>query len=112
MSLSQPQSTRALSRHSSAVSVVSTVVDADDAALGLSDCVESDDANEKQTVTLKHFAHDTNRRTRRKFTHEQLAELESLYHTCSHPTRDQREELAKRHELLVNQLVISVNCGS
>ncbi|KIP01192.1 hypothetical protein PHLGIDRAFT_17374 [Phlebiopsis gigantea 11061_1 CR5-6] len=37
----------------------------------------------------------TIRRTRIRFTHNQLAMLESLYHQTSHPTPQQREALAK-----------------
>ncbi|TFK56439.1 homeobox-domain-containing protein [Heliocybe sulcata] len=37
---------------------------------------------------------DSARRTRKRFTQEQLTRLEQLFHQCSHPTRQQREALA------------------
>ena len=39
------------------------------------------------------------RRTRRRITAAQLVELEELYYRFSHPTRDQRDSLAKRIQM-------------
>jgi hypothetical protein len=41
------------------------------------------------------------RRTRQKFTHEQVADLEALFHAHSHPSREHREGLANKHDLWV-----------
>lgn len=38
---------------------------------------------------------DAPRRTRKRFSSTQLMMLEHLYHQTSHPTREQREMLAK-----------------
>ncbi|KAI0673892.1 hypothetical protein C8Q78DRAFT_1137134 [Trametes maxima] len=42
---------------------------------------------------------DGPKRTRKRFTTMQLMMLEHLYHKASHPTRDQREQLAKDAEI-------------
>lgn len=39
------------------------------------------------------------RRTRKRFTSMQLMVLEHLYHKASHPTREQREQVAKEAEM-------------
>ena len=41
------------------------------------------------------------RRTRKRFTSTQLMMLEHLYHQTSHPTREQRETLAKEAAMYV-----------
>ena len=41
------------------------------------------------------------KRTRKRFTGAQLVMLEDLFHTCSHPTREQREALAQKAGLYV-----------
>ena len=46
------------------------------------------------------------RRTRKRFTSTQLMMLEHLYHQTSHPTREQREALAKEAAMCV----ASVSC--
>ena len=42
------------------------------------------------------------RRTRKRFTSTQLMMLEHLYHQTSHPTREQREALAREAAMYVN----------
>jgi hypothetical protein len=39
------------------------------------------------------------KRTRRRFTTAQLTMLEQLYHRVSHPTREQREEVAREADM-------------
>jgi Homeodomain len=39
------------------------------------------------------------RRTRKRITAAQLVQLEELYYRSSHPTRDQRDALAKRIQM-------------
>ena len=39
------------------------------------------------------------RRTRKRITPAQLVQLEQLYYQSSHPTRDQRDVLAKRIQM-------------
>ncbi|EPQ60089.1 homeobox-domain-containing protein [Gloeophyllum trabeum ATCC 11539] len=46
------------------------------------------------------------RRTRKRFTHEQLAMLEQLFHQCSHPTRQQREALADQAGMEIRSVTI------
>lgn len=47
------------------------------------------------------------RRTRKRITAAQLAQLEELYYRSSHPTRDQRDTLAKRIQMCVFTLAHS-----
>ncbi|KAI8981340.1 hypothetical protein BD414DRAFT_419864, partial [Trametes punicea] len=46
------------------------------------------------------------RRTRKRFTSQQLMMLEHLYHQASHPTREQREQLAKDAEIDVRSVTV------
>ena len=41
------------------------------------------------------------KRTRKRFTQAQIVKLEQLFHETSHPTREQRENLANECELYV-----------
>lgn len=43
------------------------------------------------------------RRTRKRFTSTQLMMLEHLYHQTSHPTREQREALAREASMYVTR---------
>ncbi|KZT27516.1 homeobox-domain-containing protein [Neolentinus lepideus HHB14362 ss-1] len=49
---------------------------------------------------------ESTRRTRKRFTHEQLAMLEQLFHKCSHPTRQQREALADQAGMQIRSVTI------
>jgi hypothetical protein len=51
---------------------------------------------------------ETLRRTRKRFTSTQLMMLEHLYHQTSHPTREQRETLAKEATMCVDVVVVVV----
>ncbi|KAI0326756.1 hypothetical protein GY45DRAFT_1328517 [Cubamyces sp. BRFM 1775] len=46
------------------------------------------------------------KRTRKRFTNLQLMMLEHLYHKVSHPTREQREQLAKDAEIDVRSVTV------
>ena len=41
------------------------------------------------------------KRTRKRFTQAQIVKLEQLFHETSHPTREQRENLANECDLYV-----------
>lgn len=41
------------------------------------------------------------KRTRKRFSHDQLIVLEQAYHSSSHPTREEREDIARRAEMCV-----------
>ncbi|KAI9066507.1 hypothetical protein FKP32DRAFT_1673841 [Trametes sanguinea] len=49
---------------------------------------------------------DGPKRTRKRFTTLQLMMLEHLYHKASHPTREQREQLAKDAEIDVRSVTV------
>ncbi|KAI0370451.1 hypothetical protein BV20DRAFT_966724 [Pilatotrama ljubarskyi] len=49
---------------------------------------------------------DGPKRTRKRFTTMQLMMLEHLYHKASHPTREQREQLAKDAEIDVRSVTV------
>ncbi|KAI0354722.1 hypothetical protein OH77DRAFT_1590471 [Trametes cingulata] len=49
---------------------------------------------------------DGPKRTRKRFTSIQLMMLEHLYHKASHPTREQREQLAKEAEIDVRSVTV------
>ncbi|GBE77364.1 homeobox-domain-containing protein [Sparassis crispa] len=49
---------------------------------------------------------DVIRRTRKRFTNVQLMMLEHLYHETSHPTREQREGLARSAELETRSVTV------
>ena len=67
-----------LSRSSSLSSIASTPMAADDGT---------------DTPTIK------TKRTRKRFSPEQLIILETAYRVTSHPSRDEREVIAKKTEL-------------
>ncbi|KAJ7182670.1 homeodomain transcription factor [Mycena crocata] len=48
----------------------------------------------------------TSRRTRKRFTNTQLTMLENLFHQCSHPSREQRETVAKTANMEVKSVTI------
>jgi hypothetical protein len=47
------------------------------------------------TVCLNNVNPTTSRRTRKRFTNVQLMMLENLFHQNSHPSREDREAVAK-----------------
>ena len=51
------------------------------------------------------------KRTRKRFSQEQLIVLEQAYHKSTHPTREEREEIAKQADMFVfpNYLLCSVD---
>ena len=63
------------------------------------------------------------KRTRKRFTQAQIVKLEQLFHETSHPTRDQRENLANECDLyvillstpldlaIVNSRLLITRCG-
>jgi hypothetical protein len=46
----------------------------------------------------------TTRRTRKRFTNAQLMMLEQLFHQNSHPSREQRESVARSANMFVSRL--------
>ncbi|KAK7695239.1 hypothetical protein QCA50_002429 [Cerrena zonata] len=46
------------------------------------------------------------KRTRKRFSGAQLVMLEDLFHTCSHPTREQRESLARKAGLELRSVTV------
>ncbi|EJD03516.1 homeobox-domain-containing protein [Fomitiporia mediterranea MF3/22] len=46
------------------------------------------------------------KRTRKRFSQDQLVVLEQAYHKSSHPTRDEREEIAKQTDMSVKSVTI------
>jgi len=49
----------------------------------------------EDTVCLSNANSATSRRTRKRFTKQQLVMLEDLFHRNSHPSREDREAVAK-----------------
>lgn len=52
------------------------------------------------------------RRTRKRFTQEQLTMLESLYYQTQHPSRVQRDDVARRGNMYValpRRLILKIN---
>ena len=49
------------------------------------------------------------KRTRKRFTGSQLAQLEELFHRASHPSREQRESLAQELDLYETPLPPSLS---
>ena len=66
-------------------------------SVGSDDSARGTDAN--TNLNAEHPLDGTVRRTRKRFTSLQLMMLERLYHNASHPTREQREEVAKDAEM-------------
>ena len=51
------------------------------------------------------------KRTRRRFTTAQLTLLEQLYHRSSHPTREQREQLAAIYDIVLPLSLAGLGSG-
>ena len=45
------------------------------------------------------------KRTRKRFSQEQLILLEHAYHKASHPTREEREEIARQADMYVVRFI-------
>jgi len=79
----------------------STMSRADALTVSRSSSSSSLDLPERLTLTPTSFNIAEGRRTRKRITAAQLAQLEDLYRQSSHPTRDQRDALAKRIQMYV-----------
>ncbi|KXN85742.1 Homeobox protein Hox-A2 [Leucoagaricus sp. SymC.cos] len=64
-------------------------------------CTTSDD-----TVCLNNVNPTTSRRTRKRFTNVQLMMLENLFHQNSHPSREDREAVAKAGGMEIKSVTI------
>jgi hypothetical protein len=60
-----------------------------------SDVVSSYETTDSVDMNLEPPTPPIRQRRRQRFTSEQLMMLEQLFHETSHPTREQRERLAK-----------------
>ena len=66
-------------------------------SVGSDDSVSGGDAHNSHSPDLN--GDGIAKRTRKRFTSVQLIMLEHLYRKASHPTREQREEVAKQADM-------------
>ncbi|KAH9932413.1 homeobox-domain-containing protein [Amylocystis lapponica] len=68
--------------------------------------IASDVSTEPDTTIVVHSWEAGYRRTRKRFSNVQLMRLEHLYHQTSHPTRDQRDALAKEANMETRSVTV------